>query len=100
MEINQNFDHTKLSPFFLMKIKDVNINQEARSIQHYRQRAKIKMGREMMMVTKRNAIIVRRRDILQRIVGKRVEAWKGKDCEGEEGQIERDQTRPKKEIQI
>ena len=49
---------------------------------------------------KRNAIIARRRDTLQRIVGQKVEAWKGRDHEGEEGQIETDQTRPKMEILV
>ena len=57
-------------PFFLIKIEDVKADQEAQSIWHYRQRAKINMGRERMTVTKRNAIIVRRRDTLRRIVGK------------------------------
>ena len=60
---------------------------------HYKQR-------ERMMVTKRNVIIVRRRDMLQRIVGQKVKAWKGKDHEGEEGQTEIDQIRPKKEIPV
>ena len=71
-----------------MKIADVKVDQEAQSIQHYKQRAKINMGRERMMVMKRNVIIVKRRDTLQRIVGQKVEAWKGKDHKGEEGQIE------------
>ena len=83
-----------------MKIEDIKVNQEAQSIQHYRQRAKINKGRERTIVTKRNAIIVRRRDTLRRIVGQKVEAWKGKDHEGEEGQIEIDQTRPKKETLV
>ena len=67
-------------------------------IWNYRQRAKINKGRERTTVTKRNAIIVRRRDTLQKIVREKVEAWKGRDCEGEEGQIEIGQTRPKKKI--
>ena len=50
---------------------------------HYRQRAKIDKERERTIVMKRNAIIARRRDILQRIVGQKVEAWKGRDHEGE-----------------
>ena len=53
-----------------------------------------------MIVMKRNAIIVRRRDTLQRTVGQKVEAWKGRDHEGEEGQIETDQTRLKKETLV
>ena len=47
-----------------MKIEDVKVNQEARPIWHYRQRAKIDKERERMIVMKRNAIIVRRRDAL------------------------------------
>ena len=43
------------------------------------------MERGRMMVTKRNVAIAKRRDILQRIIGQKVEAWKGKDCKGEEG---------------
>ena len=83
-----------------MKIKDVKVDQEARPIQHYRQRAKIDKERERTIVMKRNAIIVRRRDTLQRTVGQKVEAWKGRDCKGEEGRIETDQTRPKKETLV
>ena len=33
-----------------------------------------------------------------RIVGQKVEAWKGKDCEGEEGWTGVDQIKPQKEI--
>ena len=62
-----------------MRIEDVKVNQEARLIWHYRQRAKINKERERTTVTKRNAIIVRRRDTLRRIVGQKVEAWKGRD---------------------
>ena len=51
------------------------------------------MERGRMMVTKRNVTIARRRDKLQRIVGQKVEAWKGRDHKGEEGQIETDQNR-------
>ena len=47
-----------------MKIEDVKVDQEAQSIQHYRQRAKIDKERERTIVMKRNAIIVRRRDTL------------------------------------
>ena len=53
-----------------------------------------------MIVMKRNAIIARRKDTLQRIVGQKVEAWKGRDHEGEEGRTETDQIRPKKEILV
>ena len=67
-----------------MKIKDIKVDQEAQSIWHYRQRAKIDKEREKTIVLKRNAVIVRR-DTLGRIVGQKVEAWKGRDCEGEEG---------------
>ena len=80
-----------------MKIEDVKVGQEAQLIWHYRQRAKIDKERERMIVMKRNAIIVRRRDTLQRIVGQKVEAWKRRDRKGEEGQIETDQTRLKKD---
>ena len=45
------------------------------------------------IVTKKNAIIVRKRNTLQRIVGQKVEAWKGRDYEGEEGQIKPGQRR-------
>ena len=83
-----------------MKIEDVKVNQETQSIWHYRQRAKIDKERERTIVMKRNARIVRRRDTLQRIVGQKVEAWKGRDREGEEGQIETDQTRLKKETLV
>ena len=83
-----------------MKIEDVKVDQEARPIRHYRQRAKIDKERERTIVMKRNAIIARRRDTLRRIVGQKVEAWKGRDHEGEEGQIETDQTRPKKETLV
>ena len=76
-------DHTRLLPFFLMKIEDVKVDPEAQLIWHYRQRAKINKGRERMTVMKRNA--VRRRDTLQKIVGQKVEAWKGRDHKGEEG---------------
>ena len=74
MEINQNFDHMKSLPFFLMKIEDVKVDQETQSTRHYRQRAKIDKERERAIVMKRNAIIARRRDTLQRIVGQKVEA--------------------------
>ena len=65
--------------------------------QHYKQKAKTNMERGRMMVTKRNVIIAKGRDILQKIVGQKVEAWKGKDCEGEEGQTGTDQIKLKKE---
>ena len=83
-----------------MKIEDVKVDQEAQLIRHYRQRAKIDKERERTIVMKRNAIIARRRETLQRIVGQKVEAWKERDREGEEGRIETDQTRPKKEILV
>ena len=47
-----------------MKIEDIKADQEARLTWHYKQRAKINMGRGRMMVMKINVIIVRRRDIL------------------------------------
>ena len=83
-----------------MKIEDVKVNQEAQLIWHYRQRAKIDKEMERTIVMKRNAIIARRRDTLQRIVGQKVEAWKGRDHKGEEGRIETDQTRLKKETLV
>ena len=83
-----------------MKIEDVKVDQEAQPIWHYRQRAKIDKERERTIVMKRNVIIARRRDTLRRIVGQKVEAWKGRDHKGEEGQIKTDQTRPKKKIPV
>ena len=83
-----------------MKIEDIKVDQEAQPIWHCRQRAKIDKERERMIVMKRDAIIVRRRDTLRRTVGQKVEAWKGRDRKGEKGQIETDQTRPKKETLV
>ena len=83
-----------------MKIEDVKVDQEAQPIRHYRQRVKIDKERERRIVMKRNVIIARRKDTLRRIVGQKVEAWKGRDREGEEGRTETDQIRPKKEILV
>ena len=59
---------------------------------HYKQKKKTNMKRGRMMVTKRNVKIAKRRDILQRIVGQMLEAWKGKGWTGT------DQIKLKKEI--